>query len=196
MSGNAVVFRCGNHECALPLSTRDTRLLDGEYFFPRSNSYRARFGLGFVAGLGAPPLGKVLATHRRFVLTSHIESLARALEDQRDLISWSYSFRFSEKADRSGGGSVSGFQVHGLNGFITVEPSGYCNVTLSEVAPTGRGRVVEIIDMRVRKELPTDNWGLLTIARRKAKAGWFQELPRVIGWLKAQETKDVEVLHA
>jgi hypothetical protein len=77
-----------------------------------------------------------------------------------------------------------------------VEPSGYCHVTLSEVAPTGRGRLVEIIDMRVRKELATDNWGLLTVARRKADVGWFQELPRVISWLKTQQAKDVEVLHA
>jgi hypothetical protein len=171
-------------------------LLDGEYFFARSVSYRPLFGLAFVAGLGAPPLGEVLVTHRRFVLASQLENLAQALEDQRDLISWSYSFRFSEKPDSGGGGSVSGFQVHGLHGFITVQPSGYCHVTLSEVAPTGRGRLVEIIDMRVRKELATDNWGLLTIARRKADVGWFQELPRVIAWLKAQQAKDVEVLHA
>jgi len=191
-----VVFRCGDQECSLPLSVRDVHLLDGEYFFVRSTSYRALLGLAFVAGLGAPPVGQVLVSHRRFVLASQLEGLAQALEDQRDLISWSYSYKFSEKPDRSGGGSVSGFQVHGLHGSITVQPSGYCHATLSEIAPTGRGRLVEIIDMRVRKELVTDNWGRLSIARRKADVGWFDELPRVIAWLKAQQTTDVEVLHA
>jgi hypothetical protein len=195
VSKDSVLFRCGEQECALPLSLRDVHLLDSEYFFARSASHRELLGLAFVAGLGAPPLGRVLVTHRRSVLTSQLEGLAQALEDQRDLISWSYSFRFSEKPEASGGGSVAGFHVRGLHGFVTVQPSGYCHVTLSEVAPTGRGRLVEIIDMRVRKELPTDDWGVLSIGRRKADVGWFQELPRVIAWLKAQQGKDVQVLH-
>jgi hypothetical protein len=76
LSNDSVVFRCGDQECALQLSVRDVHLLDGEYSFARSSSYRGLFGLAFVAGLGAPPLGKVLATHRRFVLTSQLEGLA------------------------------------------------------------------------------------------------------------------------
>jgi hypothetical protein len=49
--------------------------------------------------------------------------------------------------------------------------------------------------MRVRKKLQTDNWGLLTIERRRADVGWFKQLPGVIAWLNAQRGPEVEVLH-
>jgi hypothetical protein len=178
----------------MALSVRDVRLLDGEYF-QQKGSFRALFGLNFVKGLGAPPTGQVLVTHQREVLEQQLESLLHALNEQRDLIGYSYVYRFDGKPERSGGGAVAGFKVQGRLGSVSVRPSGYCYVRLSELTPAGRSRVVETIDLRVTRRLQTDDWGLLTVARRRADIGWFDELPPLIEWLRTQRGRDVEVLH-
>lgn len=196
MSDGRVVLRCGQAEHQLVLSTRDIHLLDGRYFAPLGASmYRPLFGLDFVEGLGAPPLNQVLKTHRRSAFLSLLEGLLVALNDQKDLFSFHYQYRFTGQGGSEGGGGTSGFRVRGLFGFVSVEPSGYCDLTLLELAPTGRGRVVEIVDMRTRKELDTDDWGVLKISRRAAPVSWYDQLPSAIGWLKGQDARDVEVLH-
>jgi hypothetical protein len=138
------VFRCDGEERSVEISLRDVRLLGDTYFVAHYGSFRAVFGLDFVAGLGAPPL----------------------------------------------------HTVGGLSGHISTHPNGYCWVELSDRAPTGRGRVVEMIDMRVRRRLETDDWGTLTVTRRASEVGWFRTLPPLIEWLRAQRAKEVEVLHA
>ena len=195
MSG-ATVFRCGGHEHRVEISTRDAHLLDDRYFVARYGSFRALFGLDFVAGLGTPPLHTVLSTASRFLMTSRLQALLGALEDQRDLVSYNYGFVFDGKAEMKGGGGVSGFSVGGLFGALSTRPSGYCWLELSNLAPTGRGRVVEMVDMRVRRSIQTDDWGMLTVTGRPADVGWFTTLPPLIEWLGKQEPKEVEVLHA
>jgi hypothetical protein len=190
------VFRCDGEEHSVEISLRDVRLLDDTYFVAHYGSFRAVFGLDFVAGLGAPPLHIVLSKAHRSLVTARLEALLAALEDHRDLISHNYTFKFSAQPDRSGAGGVSGFSVGGLSGHISTHPAGSCWVELSDRAPTGRGRVVEMIDMRVRRGLETDDWGLLTVTRRASEVGWFRTLPPLIEWLRAQRAKEVEVLHA
>jgi hypothetical protein len=197
MTTGAVLFRCGGQQRRLALSARDVHLLDGEYFLRGGGTARALLGLDFVAGLGPPPTGQVLCTHQRIALAGHLQSLLEALRDQADLLCYSYSYRFASgpAAGRSGGGGTSGFAVDGFSGHIDVRPSGYCYVTLLEVAPTGRARVVQVIDLRGRRELQTDDWGKVTVSRRKAEVGWFDALPPVIAWLKQQRAPSVDVLH-
>src|SRR5262245_22538932 len=178
----------------MALSVRDVHMLDGEYF-QQKGSFRVLFGLSFVKGLGAPPTGQVLVTHQREVLEQQLESLLRALNEQKDLIGYSYVYKFGGKPERSGGGAVAGFKVQGRFGFVSVRPSGCCYVRLSELTPAGQTRVVETIDMRVVRKLQTDDWGLLTVGRRRADVGWFDELPALLEWLRRQRGRDVEVLH-
>jgi hypothetical protein len=192
----SVVFRCGSAETRLTLTVRDVRLLDGDYFLTHSGyHYRAYFGLDFISGLGAPPVGQVLKKYKRPSFIAVLTSLLQDLEDHRDLISFSYEYRFSGNRERSGGGGASGFRVRGLFGSIDATPSGYCTLVLSDSAPSGRGRLVEVIDMRVRKSIETDDWGTLSIRRRAAPVSWFDELPRLLEWLRGQAAPEVEILH-
>jgi hypothetical protein len=189
-----VVFRCGGSEVALPLSSRDIHLLDGEYFLRRTANYRKYLGLDFVKGLQAPPESVVLGNHKRVLLLSVLEGLHASLMDQQDLISFSYTFHFGGKKERSGGGAVSGFRVGERFGCITVEPAGYCTMTLSELAPTGRGRIVQVVDMRLHTPIDTD-WGTLSVRKKPAAVGLFEALPPVLSWLGNQSAPDVELLH-
>lgn len=49
--------------------------------------------------------------------------------------------------------------------------------------------------MRVRKSVETDDWGTLSIRRRAAPVSWFDELPRLLEWLRGQAAPEVEILH-
>jgi hypothetical protein len=197
MSASAarVVFRCGGAGHATTLSRRDVGLLDGQHFLVGRGTYRGLFGLDFVRGRGAPRLGQVLGVFPRLVLIDRLDGLLQALDDQRDLLGHAYGFRFSRNDFMSGVGAVSGFTVRGLAGSVSAAPSGYCDVVLTQQAPTGRSRVVEIIDLRVRDSLETEQWGTLTAVRRPAAVGWFEALPPLIAFLRAQRGADVELVH-
>ena len=191
MAHDSVAFRTGDDERRIALSIRDVRLLDGATFVARHGQFRDLFALNFVRGLRVPPEGQVLAMHPREVLVTRLAQLLGALEQQRELISFSYGFRFSEKPAFSGGGAVSGFMVRGLHGYVSARPAGYCDVKLR-----GRGpEILELIDLRVVGRLQTDNWGVLTVPRRRAKVGWFAQLPVVIDWLSGLSVATVQVLH-
>jgi hypothetical protein len=148
-------------------------------------------------GLRALPEGKILCRHRRKWFIVQLEGLQKRLTDQHDLFGYSYQYSFTEgpRAGSKCGGGISGFRIHGLTGHISVKPSGYCTVVLMEDAPTGRGRIVQILDMRNQETMQTDDWGVLKIYRRKATVGWFEHLPKAIDWLGQQTTEEVDILH-
>lgn len=191
MAHDSVVFQAGDDERRIVLSIRDVRLLDGASFVARHGRFRDLLALDFVRGLGVPPEGQVLATHPREVLLTRLTQLLAALEQQRELISFSYGFRFSEKPAFSGGGAVAGFTVRGLHGSVSVRPAGYCDVKLRGSGPG----IVELIDLRATGGLQTDDWGVLTVTRRKAEVGWFTQLPAVIDWLSGISAAAIQVLH-
>jgi hypothetical protein len=191
MAHDSVVFRAGDDERRMVLSIRDVHLLDGASFVARHGQFRDLLALDFVRGLRVPPEGQVLATHPREVLVARLTQLLGALEQQRGLISFSYGFRFSEKPAFSGGGAVSGFMVRGLHGSVSARPAGYCDVKLRGSGPG----IVELIDLRAAGRLQTDDWGVLTVTRRKSEVGWFTQLPAVIDWLSGVSPAAIQVLH-
>ncbi len=197
MNPHRTVLRCDGEEHELALSLRDVRVLDGTFFAPQGAAdARALIGLDFVKGLGAPSLNQVLVTHQRAILVSKLEALLAGLEAQRELLSHDYRFSFSGQPERSGSGRVSGFRVGGRIGSVSTRPSGYCDVTISEVdSASGRARVVDAVDMRRQRELQTDDWGLLKISRRAADVGWYAQLPAVLTWLDGRKGLAVEILH-
>ncbi|MDR3633542.1 MAG: hypothetical protein P4L84_06880 [Isosphaeraceae bacterium] len=180
---------------SVALSTRDVRLLDGRYFFRDGWAYRKLFGLDFVKGLKSPPLEVPLVVHGRVLLLIQLRNLIVEFETQKDLITFDYSYSFDDNRDRRSSAGESGFRIEGGYGSIDARPAGYCDLTISEVGPNGRGRVVTIIDMRVRRRIETTDRGVLQVTARKATVGWFSELENLIAFLDQQSADTVEVLH-
>jgi hypothetical protein len=195
MRKGVTLFRCGHAEHRVELTARDVRLLDGQYFLEYPGSHRALFGLDFIGGLGAPPPGKVLRTYERIELHGRLTILLTSLEAQRDLISHDYLYEFEATKGQRKGGGEAGFRINGRHGLIRVHP-GFCDLTLSEIGPNGRGRTVQIVDMRAVGRIATDDRGELRVVRRKAETHWFDLLPALIGWVGAQSGETVEILHA
>jgi hypothetical protein len=189
-----ILVRAGDAIHTLNPSTRDVHLLDGRYFFRDGWSYRKLFGLDFIRGLKAPSLDTPLVSHRRFNLLLHVRDLLVTLETQKDLIAFDYSISFGDDKSRRHGGGMGGFRLEGGYGSISTTPKGYCDMTISNEGPNGRGREIAIIDMRVRGEINTDK-GMLRVHRRKAAVGWFDELDQLIAFLERQSADSVEILH-
>jgi hypothetical protein len=179
----------------MAFSSRDIHLLDGRFFFTDGWAYRKLFALDFIKGLKTPPLGVVLATHARWSMLEDLRMLLTELETWQDLISHDYSYSFEKEQGRRSGGAQGGFRVQGGFGNIDVRPAGYCDLTVMDSGPIGRGRIVEIIDMRVRREYPTLDKGILRVHSRHASVGWFDELRKLVAFLQTQDADSVEILH-
>lgn len=191
----SIVVRAAGASYPLSLTSRDVYLLDGRHFFRDGWAYRKMFGLDFINGLKSPPLDAPLVTHRRMLLLLQIRDLLVELETQKDLISFDYSYSFDDQRSRRCRGAESGFRVEGGFGFVDARPAGYCDLTISDVGPNGRGRVFAIIDMRVRRQYETLDRGMLRVHSRRADVGWFDKLPELIAFLERQSDETVEILH-
>ncbi len=190
-----ICFKCGSQECEINLTTRDIHLLDDSYFLENPRGYYRRFfALDFIRGLPNtyPPVNEPAALFEVYELLDALERLLVDFETCKDLISWNYSYQFADSKERGGG--TTGFSINGKVGSISVRPPGYCTATIIDVGPNGRGRLAEIIDMRVKKQLMTDR-GLLKIYRRRAQVSWFDELPKLINFLEEHSEETVEIIH-
>lgn len=191
----SIVIRAAGASYTLSLTSRDIHLLDGQYFISGGWAYRKMFGLDFIKGLKSPLIGVPLVTHGRMVLLLQLRELLVELETQSDLISFDYSYSFDGQGKRRCSGAESGFRLEGGHGFISARPAGFCDLTISDVGPNGRGRNFAIIDMRVRRQYETLDRGTLRVHSRKAEVGWFGKLRELIEFLEDQTEDAVEVMH-
>jgi hypothetical protein len=89
-----------------------------------------------------------------------------------------------------------GFACGGGFGAIWLAPAGYYDVTVDDVGPSGIGRVVEIVDMRVRREYETLDKGMLRVCAKKTAVGWFDELEKLIDFLDASQAARIRRVKA
>ena len=149
--------------------------------------------MNFIAGLGKQPADGVLQSIPAVEFRTSCETVWQLLLRDKDLLSYAYSYEFEREKGRKQGGGQSGFKVRGLYGFVSVKPTGYCTLKLSEKTPSGTGRVVEIIDLRVTRQVQTDDWGYLKSHRRNMKVDWYQEMPRILEFCAQNQDGNIEV---
>lgn len=63
-----------------------------------------------------------------------------------------------------------------------------------QISPSGRGRVVKIIDLRVIRQIQTDDRGYLRVHRRKMEIDWYREMPRILEFCEQNKEGDVKVM--
>jgi hypothetical protein len=134
-------------------------------------------------------------SRKRSNLLHATDMLLENIRDNLDLLSWDYSYSFDDEGKSRSSGGCSGFQIRGYFGSIDARPKGFCTLELWEFPPTGKGRIVEIIDLRNKKTVNTDNRRLLHIYRRKANVGWDQVLTELLGFLKKKKCAEVMIYH-
>lgn len=200
MRMNTLKLDDGKDTFDLTFSERDFALLGGpSIFMPQGNRFIRELGVfenTSVAKDMKIPAGSYVR-RRRGNLLSHARGTLKYLERDADLLAYDYSFRLTKGEDRHKlKGHLGGFNIRGLFGHVDGQPRGFCTLTLSEVSPTGIGRNVELIDLRTRREIETDDRGLLKIYRTEAEFGWLSPLCGMIEFLEASDAKEVTIHHS
>lgn len=183
-----------NGELLVAIGLRSWHVLDESRFFSNGAFLRKAFGTDFVAGLFKKPQDGVLKTISAFTFCMYCKAAWVDLVRDQDLLSYSYSYKFEHENGRTHGGGMSGFKVNEFHGSVSARPAGYCTVELMQISPSGRGRVVEIIDLRVIRQIQTDDKGYLRVQRRKMEIDWYREMPRILEFCEQNKEGDVKVM--
>jgi len=180
-----------NGELLVSIDERSWHVLDHPYFFRQGSLLRKAFGTDYKP-FKKKPKDNLLNSMPTSVFDLYCKSAYPDLLRDQDILPYAYSYEFERDKGKKHGGAQAGFKVRELSGFIDVRPAGYCTLKLSNVAPNGIGRVVEIIDMRISREIDT-NWGHLKIHRRAMKVDWYRELPRILKFCEQNKEGNLEV---
>lgn len=121
-------------------------------------------------------------------LLSSARLLLQYLVDQRERLSYRYAFtiQMMGRADMKtkGSGMVSGFKIDGqpcsISGGV-----GQCELRRWSVNEDGTGQANEIIDVRDRKRIATDEWGDIKISRRKVQFELPDRLAECVAFLES-----------
>jgi hypothetical protein len=181
-----------NQELLIAVNERSWHVLDHSHFLSEGWILRKAFGMDFVAGLGKKPQDGILNSMRALKFQLTCKDMWSLLVRDKDLLSYAYSYEFEREKGVKHGGGISGFKVRGFCGYVSVRPTGYCTLKLSEISPSGIGRTVEIIDLRVIRQIQTDDWGYLKVHRRKMEIDWYREMPRILEFC-ANKKGDIQI---
>jgi len=194
MPHSRAIVSDGQKRHQLDISDRDWGLLTGP-LFDAGPPFVSSLGVyeHFTVARGVPKGSQV--TRQRFRLLDATQSLLRAIQRDEDLLCSDYTFSFQTGGSHRTAGRSDGFHVRGLIGSIDTRPHGYCCLALSQLGAHQRSRVVELIDMRVRDSIETDDLGLLRIHRRKAETHWPRILPAFIDFLSSTDAKEITIEH-
>ncbi|WP_034619857.1 hypothetical protein [Chitinibacter tainanensis] len=157
--------------------------------------FRSTLGINYAKGLEKIPEDRVLVRDTADMMLLKLQGVVQYLDTYRDILVWKYLYEFSAQSGENEGGQ-SGFKIDGLSAYITTRPTGYCTLHLSEVAPNGMGRAVQVIDMRLKKEIQTDTLGVLKIRRRKFNNMLFPFVEQLTAYLARQGKAEVAVMLA
>ncbi len=130
----------------------------------------------------------------------HLQAVASALlkciERDEDLLQFDYLYKMTDRDNSPGSGSESGFRVRGYSGSISTRPNGFCRIELMEAAPNGQGRVVEILDMRNKRELELDSGQKIKIYKRKKEFSLTRSLRDLLTFLDSCTGEQLEIRHS
>lgn len=197
MPSSTIKIEAGEAEFILTIPHRDAMLLAGPRpFLPHGEVFVKTLGIldNFTVARGVPEDSKVPRNRHHVLLAA--TSLFETIQRDLDLLEFDYSYSFSAHGKARSSTGTGGFRVRGYFANVDARPNGFCTMQLSEQSPNGLGRVVEVLDLRNRKSLETDDRGVLQIHRKKgAEVSWKNSLPRLIAFLKENKCAEVVIHH-
>jgi len=182
----------------LELTDRDFGILTGPAYFLRDGlDFHQQLGVrentSVAQGMKIPAGSFVRRNRALFRVVA--EDFLSTIQCDADLLRFDYSFRLTKGEKHKTRRGLTGFKVRGLDGYIDATPNGFCTLQLTAVSPLGRGRIAEIIDMRGREDIETDDKGMLKIYREPATLNWPRTLPSLVQWLGGQTCAEIVIHH-
>jgi hypothetical protein len=191
MSISALIVKDGNEQHRMLITDRDWGLLWGPLFVA-GPIFSMSFGVydNFTMSSGVPEGSRVVRKGRNLFNAAQV--LLVAIERDLDLLEFDYSYSFVNEAQRYSDGQT--VHVRGRSGILRTRPKGYCFIELGDSGPKG-GRIAELIDLRIIRELDTDDSRVIKIHRRRAKVLWLETLPQLVEFLRQRIGKELVVEH-
>ncbi len=180
-------------ELIVSLDATCWHVLDHPHFFSQGVLLRKAFGMNFAAGFFRKPNDGVLAKMPAARFEMHCASVWPLLKRDQDLLSYSYTCEYVSSTGKKQDAERTGFTVRGLRPGLNRKPKGYYTLKLMEITPEGKGRVVQIIDLRTCGHIHTDDGGFLKLKRRAMKVAWYHEMPRILKFCEQNKTGNIEV---
>jgi hypothetical protein len=176
MALSCSIIRDGKESYRINIPHRDWGLLHGP-FFEAGRQFIDALGIyqNFTVAGGLPAGTQV--KRDQILLLKAAECLRIRIQSDEKLLRYDYTYSFATKNKTRHSGAQSGFLVRGLRGYISTRPHGFCYLKLSQRDIDGEVRIAEIIDMRVKGSIETDELGTLKIYRKKAEINWLEILP-------------------
>lgn len=163
----------------------------------------ARCGSKFYRGVFERPPGPIVGhpqKDHRYCRTAEFlvilcDEFIQEIEASQDLLSYNYSYHFSERPDMSGGGgTVGGFKINGFDCYVKQSRGGaFLTVTAMQEISGGIFREIGCLDLRAIESIQTDDWGILTAKKKKAKFETLDKLKRLVGFIRENNlSKDLD----
>lgn len=168
----------------IKFTSRDWKLLHGP-FVEHGNALLRLLGFS----------GSQSITVHRAELLQVSEEVMSVLARDFELLQYDYTYHFSgtDKNRKTGGsGGFCGFKIKGEYWCIFAEP-GHCYLCQTVRSADGQARGGNFVDLRNCQPVQTDDWGVITIRRRKKGVSWISELPGLIEFLRQIPDLQVEV---
>jgi hypothetical protein len=191
MSDSAMIIRDGAESHELRITSRDLGLLWGP-FFVQGQVFINAFGVyeNFTVAGGIPKGSHVRRGGRGlYGATAALES---AIRRDEDLLRYDYSYGFQKERTRHGG--TQSVVIRGRGGTLSTRPTGYCSIELYDWNAQGL-RIAEFIDLRIVKNVKTDEGKVIKVYRRKAEMHWLERLPPFLNFLERRQRQELIVEH-
>jgi hypothetical protein len=188
MGKSAFIVRDGDTQHQTIIGDRDIGLLFGPFFIEGMIfSWNFGFYENFSVAGGIPKGAHVLRRGRNLLRAAL--ALQRASQRDNDLLQFDYLFSVGDDRPRKGPESVV---IGGRSGLILTHPDGFCYVQMTEAAAHDR-RTVQIIDLRIVKDLVADGCGSISVHQKSAIMVWPEVLPPLIDFLRPRKQKTLIV---
>lgn len=137
---------------------------------------------------------KAWTTKSRTQLLLAAETLLNAIAADRDLLRYDYQYGLSSIPKQRNSAMRGVGNVGGRGGMVGATP-GQLFLQLWEKGEDGKGRIVEIRDLRKGQPVETDELGFIKVYRRKNTIDWEPKLHSLIAFLRRCTSDAVRVRH-
>ncbi len=179
---NEITIQCGSSAHLIRFTSRDWKLLHGPF---------VKSGTTLSTLLSFSSVEPISVQRSR--LLNAAEEVLESISASSELLEYDYTYDFSGHGinpPHGGSGTFCGFKIDGRDKCIVSEP-GHCHIC--EFVGGGRSNYH---DLRNRVPVETDDWGTITVRRRRKGLSWLSELPALVDFLTQVPDEAVSVCNS
>jgi hypothetical protein len=196
MKEYSFTVECEHRRITVRYNSRELKFIVlGRPLLPSAEDFKKAVGLWDNFSVAHGMDTKAWTVKSRSGLLRDAEQLAQAIETDRELPQYDYQFGFSSIPQQKNSAAMGVGTVGGKGAVISAKHPGQLYLELWEKGPDGKGRIVEVKDLRADPPVVTDELGTIKVYRRKNKVDWIPKLSQLIQFLRENHSDTVRIRH-